>query len=151
MLTARSLWVQPILGGSHNEGFNDSLRFNYGDGFRGEIEVQRDGGPVYIAATADSTDYPITPGATEHQGGLDGVLTVLPRNMGPLIYSTYLGTSGHEAFYSLSLTSKEGNTSNSSRVFLAGAIKTTDGQFKALGDSVSITFLRKPFFFISCD
>ena len=23
------------LGGSHNEGFNDSLRFNYGDGFRG--------------------------------------------------------------------------------------------------------------------
>ncbi len=57
-------------GGSNNEGFNDSLRFNYGDGFRGEIEVQRDGGPVYLAATADSTDYPITPGATEHQGGL---------------------------------------------------------------------------------
>ena len=127
------------LGGSNNEGFNDSLRFNYGDGFRGEIEVQRDGGPVYIAATADSTDYPITPGATEHQGGLDGVLTVLPRNMGPLIYSTYLGTSGHEAFYSLSLTSKEGNTSNSSRVFLSGAIKTTDVQFKAIGDSIAIT------------
>ena len=49
-----------FLGGENNEGFNDSLRFNYGDSFRGEVEVQRGGGPVYLVATADSSGYPIT-------------------------------------------------------------------------------------------
>ena len=95
-----------FLGGENNEGFNDSLRFNYGDSFRGEVEVQRGGGPVYLVATADSSGYPITPGATDYQGGLDGVLSVFSRNMDSLFYSTYVGTEGDEALYSLSLTSK---------------------------------------------
>ena len=111
------------LGGSNNEGFNDSLRFNYGDGFRGEIEVQTDGGPVYIAAYGRFNGLSHYSRRYRTSRGLDGVLTVLPRNMGPLIYSTHLGTSGHEVFYSLSLISKEGNTSNSSRVFLSEPLR----------------------------
>ena len=128
-----------FLGGENNEGFNDSLRFNYGDSFRGEIEVQRAGGPVYLVATADSSGYPITPGATDYQGGLDGVLSVLSRNMDSLLYSTYVGTEGDEALYSLSLTSKEGNAQNSSRVFVAGAINSSESHLSAVGDSLVLT------------
>ena len=128
-----------FLGGENNEGFNDSLRFNYGDSFRGEIEVQRGGGPVYLVATADSSGYPITPGATDYQGGLDGVLSVFSRNMDSLFYSTYLGTEGDEALYSLSLTSKEGNAQNSSRVFVAGAINSSESYLSAVGDSLVLT------------
>ena len=128
-----------FLGGENNEGFNDSLRFNYGDSFRGEIEVQRSGGPVYLVATADSSGYPITPGATDYQGGLDGVLSVFSRNMDSLFYSTYLGTEGDEALYSLSLTSKEGNAQNSSRVFVAGAINSSESYLSAVGDSLVLT------------
>ena len=133
-----SLFGSSFLGGENNEGFNDSLRFNYGDGFRGEIEVQRGGGYVFVASTADSSGYPVTAGGTTHQGGLDGVFSVLSRNMDSLISSTYVGTSGHEALYSLSIAEKIGNATQSSRIFLAGAIKTTESNLMVAGDSVNI-------------
>ena len=59
------------IGGAGSDGINDSLRFNYGDSFRGEIEVQRNGGAVYFVSSTFSSSYPTIAPATSHQGGQD--------------------------------------------------------------------------------
>ena len=96
------------IGGAGSDGINDSLRFNYGDSFRGEIEVQRNGGAVYFVSSTFSSSYPTIVPATSHQGGQDGVISVLNRNLTQLLASTYVGTSGNEALYSIALADKQG-------------------------------------------
>lgn len=136
-----SLLGSTYLGGPNNEGYNGALAHNYGDSFRGEIELQRGGGKVYIVSSADSTGYPTTPGARTHIGGQDGVVSVLNRSLDTLVSSTYVGTSGDDALYSIALAEKNGNATNSTRLFLAGGVETSDNVIYLGRDSLQINVL----------
>ena len=96
------------LGGAGNDGLNLNLAFNYGDTFRGDIEVSRNGGKVYVVSSTLSSSYPTVSTATSHQGGQDGVISVLSRDITQLLASTYAGTSGNDALYSIALIDKQG-------------------------------------------
>jgi gliding motility-associated-like protein len=133
-----SLLGATYLGGASNEGCNDDLAFNYGDSFRGEIEVQRGGGDVFIVSSAVGSGYPVTADGKGYIGGQDGVISVLNRNLDSLITSTYVGTKGDDALYSIALAEKQGNSTHSSRIFLAGGVDT-DSSFVFLGqDSLQV-------------
>ena len=56
------------LGGAGNDGINTNLGLNYGDSYRGDIEVGRNGGHVYIASSTLSSSYPtLLPATTHHR------------------------------------------------------------------------------------
>ena len=80
-----SLVYSTYLGGSGNESGNG-------------IAVDA-GGTAYIAGYTYSTDYPTTPGAydTTFNGNTDCFVTKLNPSGSSLVYSTYLGGSGHES------------------------------------------------------
>jgi hypothetical protein len=124
------------LGGAGNDGINTNLGFNYGDSYRGDIEVGRNGGHVYIASSTLSSTYPTLAPATTHQGNQDGVLSILSRNMSQLLASTYAGTSGDDALYSIALSDKKGldypaSNMKYSPFFAAGSVgASTDSSFE---------------------
>ena len=126
------------LGSDGMDGVNTKLGHNYGDSFRGEIEVQRGGGPVFIVSATDSAGYPISTGQTPHQGGQDAVISVLSRNLETVLASTYVGSLGDEAIYSLSISEKNGSPTNSTRIFVAGGIQSAAGKLNASGDSLVV-------------
>lgn len=88
---------------------NDSLYFNYGDGARGEVIVDKKGF-IYVGTNTFSTDFPqgINPGyQTTGGGGQDGIVFKLNPNLTQLVWSSYLGGSQDDAIFSLSLTENE--------------------------------------------
>jgi hypothetical protein len=56
------------------------------------------GGNAYVVGAADSTDFPITPGAFQptNHGGFDAFVTELNASGSALVYSTYLGGSAFD-------------------------------------------------------
>lgn len=112
-----SLLASTFLGGSGNDGVNhvnhltvlqfpsfsvleyltDSLQFNYGDQYRGEIQVDV-ANNIYIASSTRSSNFPIVNGFDNSLGGKqDAVVCKLNSSLSQLIYSTYLGGSSNEA------------------------------------------------------
>lgn len=82
---------------SINEFFIDSLQFNYGDQYRGEIQVDV-ANNIYIASSTRSNNFPIVGGFDNTLGGKqDAVVCKLNSALSQLIYSTYLGGSSNEA------------------------------------------------------
>ena len=136
-----SLLASTYLGGASNEGINENLGYNYGDGFRGEIEVQRDGGNVYVVSSCNGNDYPISSQGKSYIGGQDGVISIFNRDLDTLVFGSYIGSKGDDALYSLALAEKNGNSTNSTRLFLAGST-FTDSSFVYLGeDSIQINII----------
>lgn len=92
----------PSLSFSINQEYQaDSLQFNYGDQYRGEIQLDKNLN-VYIASSTRSTDFPIqNPIYSTLSGKQDAVVFKLNNSLSTLIYSTYLGGSGNDAGYSL--------------------------------------------------
>lgn len=95
------------LGGTHNDGINPNsvLNYNYGDPFRGEINIDP-AGNIYLATSSESTDFPTTAGAvqTTLNGARDAVVCKLSPDLSTLIWSTYLGGSQHDNAYSIQVT-----------------------------------------------
>ncbi len=84
-----------------NESQADSLQYNYGDQYRGEIQLDKNL-DVYIASSTRSPDFPtVTPISGTLSGKQDAVVFKLSNNLSNLLYSTYLGGSGNDAGYSL--------------------------------------------------
>ncbi len=136
-----SLVGSTYLGGSANDGCNEELAFNYGDSFRGEIEVQRGGGPLYLVSSSSGPGYPVTADGQGYLGGQDGVLSVLSRSLDSVYSSSYVGTKGDDALYSIGIAEKQGNADASSRIFIAGGV-LTDSSFVFLGeDSIQINVI----------
>lgn len=116
-----------LIGGSKNDGINvtsnpsiyDSLMFNYGDQFRGEIMVD-DLGYCYVATSTQSDDFPIVNGFQSTKNGVqDAVVFKLSPNLDNLIWSTYLGGSNKDAAYSLKID-------DSLNVFVTGGTTSLD-------------------------
>ncbi|MBI1287080.1 MAG: T9SS type B sorting domain-containing protein [Flavobacteriales bacterium] len=93
-----------FVGGTLNDGLNPNtiLYYNYGDPFRGEINLD-DAGNVYVASSTESTDFPVTSGAvqTTNAGGRDGVVFKMNPNLSNMIWSTYVGGSSTDNAYSI--------------------------------------------------
>lgn len=102
-----------FLGGSDSDGENGNnfltgnpivLQANYGDDARGEI-ILDDQSNCYIAACTRSTNFPTTTGAYQRSRGgqQDAVIVKLNSSLTGLVFSTYLGGTGHDAAYGMKL------------------------------------------------
>lgn len=93
-----------FLGGSSNDGLNTAagLKFNYADEMRGEVLLNVDGNVIVVSCT-DSDDFPVTAIETAPQGNQDGTVSVLNAGLTALVWSTYVGGTGDDAVYSVSL------------------------------------------------
>lgn len=103
------------IGGAKDDGVNissarsrSSLQYNYGDDGRSEVIIDG-GGNIYVASCTQSTDFPVVGGFQATSGGLqDGVVLRLAPDVSNLNFSTYLGGSGNDAAYVLSLNPTTG-------------------------------------------
>ena len=107
-----ALLSSTYIGGSDQDGLNtNSLKYNYGDQFRGEITLDANGN-VYVTSTTYSTNFPTSsPGGTVQSnisGIQDAVLFKMPPNLSSLIWSSYFGGLGIETGNSIQI-SNSGN------------------------------------------
>ena len=93
-----------FLGGTSNDGFNTSqtLRYNYADQMRGEIDVDGEGN-CYIASSTFSNDFPIVNSLIQpaNNGGQDGIIVKMNNNLENIVWSSYWGGSNDDAIHSL--------------------------------------------------
>jgi hypothetical protein len=149
-----SLLASTYLGGSDNDGVNhnnvtsnynfnytsfcpassfvgniteykpDSLQYNYGDQYRGEIQLDKTGN-IYIASSTRSSNFPVVGGFDNTLGGKqDAVVVKLNPNLTSVIWSSYLGGSGNDAGYSLIVN-------DTSMVYVTGGTYSPDFPTKA--------------------
>ncbi len=118
----KSLVASTFIGGSDNDGINniDSLRYNYADEVRGEIEIDFEDN-VYIATCTQSADFPMegTPFQPTKGTGQDGVIMKLSGDLSTMIWSSFYGGNNEDALYSLAITS-------SGDIYVAGGTNSTD-------------------------
>ena len=121
--TGTTLLAATYLGGSGNDGVNhvntlnplpppnpplmeyliDSLQYNYGDQYRGEIQIDASNN-IYIASSTRSPDFPAINAFDNSLGGLqDGVVAKFNSNLTNLIYSSYIGGSKNDAGYGIAV------------------------------------------------
>jgi gliding motility-associated-like protein len=110
--TGTALIGSKRIGGSSDDGVNiaasrngaNSLQRNYGDDGRSEV-ILDGGGNIYVASCTQSKDFPVAGGfQTSFGGGLqDAVVLKFPPDVSALSFSSYLGGSGNDAAYVLSL------------------------------------------------
>jgi gliding motility-associated-like protein len=124
--TGNSLLASTLIGGSKNDGLNvaSQLKYNYADDGRGAIIIDNLNN-VYIGCSTSSLDFPVPGNAFQpaYGGGMqDGVVIKMDMNLTRLFWGSYLGGSGADGIFSLTLD-KPGN------VFVTGG--TTSSNFPA--------------------
>ncbi len=118
------LLASTYLGGSNNDGINTASGFplsrNYGDEFRGEINID-DQNNVYVVTNTASDDFPIVKGIQKEYGGgtQDAIVAKLDNTLSTLIWSTYLGGSMADAAYGVRITGQ-------GRVYCTGGTMSED-------------------------
>lgn len=133
--TGSALIGSKKIGGSGNDGVNinasrglQSLQRNYGDDGRSEV-ILDGAGNVYVASSTQSTIFPVTAGCFQPLFGgdtQDGVLLKLNSNLSTLLFASYLGGSGNDAAYVLSLA-PNGN------IYVAGGTESTNLPGNSIG------------------
>ncbi|MBS1652993.1 MAG: gliding motility-associated C-terminal domain-containing protein [Bacteroidetes bacterium] len=107
---------------SINEYKADSLQHNYGDQYRGEIQLDKFGN-VYIASSTRSNNFPTLGGFkstfSTPADKQDAVVFKMNPGLSSLAWSTYLGGSGNDAGYSLFV-------SDSLYTYVTGGTYSTD-------------------------
>ena len=84
-----------------NEFPADSLQYNYGDQYRGEIQLDKNL-DVYVVSSTKSIDFPtVNAFQSALNGKQDAVIFKMSNNLSNLVYSSYLGGSKNDAGYSL--------------------------------------------------
>lgn len=128
------------IGGTGDDGVNikasregartaleNSLQQNYGDDGRSEVIVDN-GGNIYVASCTQSTDgqnanglFPVRGGFQGRPGGQqDGVVLKLTPDVSNVVFSSFLGGSGNDAAYVLSLN-PQNNT-----IYVGGGTQSTN-------------------------
>lgn len=121
----------------------DSLQYNYGDQYRGEIQLDKFGN-VYIASSSRSANFPIIGGFDNTLGGKqDAVVLKFNSNLSSVVWSSYLGGSENDAGYSLIVTDSlftyvTGGTYSTDFPTQTGCYNTTYNGGKADGYIVKI-------------
>jgi len=95
------------VGGSNTDGINEQTRLalsrNYGDEFRGEVEVDA-AGNIYIASVTNSDDFPVIGGYQNSLNGTqDAVAFKMSRDCRNFLGGSYFGGSQLDAAYSIEL------------------------------------------------
>jgi gliding motility-associated-like protein len=128
-----TLIASTYMGGTSTDGLNiSSLKYNYGDQFRGEI-VLDDVGNVYVASSTRSSDFPtVNAIQTVLNGPQDAVAFKMPSTLNTLSWSTYFGGNGSETGNSIQLSSTGevyfvGGTTSMNLVFNSGASLAYNG------------------------
>lgn len=121
--------VNTLVGGNWNSAY-DSLQFNYGDQFRGEIMTD-DQGNCYVATTTRSADFP-TQNAYQavKSGKADAVAFKFDPNLTSLTWSTFIGGSDKDAAYSIKVDDNyvayiAGGTASTNFPTTAGTLNTS--------------------------
>lgn len=103
-----TLLASTYLGGTDNDGINNApgrpLSRNYGDEFRGEVNVDTDGN-IYIAANTSSQDFPVVNAFQQVFGGgtHDGVVAKLTPDLSTILWSSYIGGDSADAAYGIKI------------------------------------------------
>lgn len=104
-----SLVASTFIGGTGTDGLNMSsqLIHNYADEVRGEILIDANDN-IYVVSSTQSNDFPITTNAYQSSlnGTQDGVIFKMDNNLTSLVWSSYFGGSGVDAFYAMDLDSE---------------------------------------------
>ena len=156
--TGNTLMASTYIGGSENDGINynnviatyntpygpiteyppDSLQYNYGDQYRGEIQIDSLDN-VYIYSSTKSFDFPTQNALDNSLGGQqDAVLVKFTPTLSGLVFSTFIGGSDNDAGYALALDDSlniyvTGGTRSSDFPVTTGSYKTTYGGGKCDG------------------
>ncbi|MCB0762282.1 MAG: gliding motility-associated C-terminal domain-containing protein [Flavobacteriales bacterium] len=133
--TGSDLVSSTFLGGTDNDGLNtaSNLKFNYADEVRGEVMIDLDQN-IYIVSCTYSSNFPVvSPIQGIHGGGLDATITKFDPNLENIIWSTFMGSSGDDAAYSIAVDANDdiyvcgGTDSPSLPIPFAGWQNTTNG------------------------
>lgn len=127
--TGTALLGSTYLGGTNDDGVNISpsfygnqttLKYNYGDGSRSEVIVDKTGN-IYLAASTQSGDFPVTTSAFSNSlgGTQDAVFVKMNSSLTGLTYSSYIGGSSTDAAYVLTLDTAE------SHVYIGGGTNSS--------------------------
>lgn len=105
--SAGALLNSTYVGGNSNEGLNygDQLFYNYGDAFRGEVNV--DANDRIVVATVSEGGFPMNgvgPQQSFGGGWFDGLVFTMNSSLSQMINSTYLGGADHDACYAIEFT-----------------------------------------------
>ncbi len=119
--TGTSLMSSTYIGGSGNDGVNhvnhltfipsigvneyalDSLQYNYGDQYRGEIQTDSTGN-IYVFSSTRSSDFPTQNAIDNTLGGKqDAVLFKFNSGLNNLYFSTFVGGSSNDCGNALAL------------------------------------------------
>ncbi len=100
-----ALMSSTFVGGSLNDGLNygDQLFYNYGDAFRGEVNVDNNGN-VFVASVTRSDDFPMAGNSVQSSfggGEFDGILLKMDPTLSNLLWSSYAGGNGMDACYAI--------------------------------------------------
>lgn len=116
-----SLSASTYLGGTSNEGVNGCRRgfaANYGDEFRGAVDVDS-AGNIYVCGLTYSNNFPMVNAFQRNYGGNgDGVMCMLNPSMG-VQFSTYIGGSGIDLLNGLTVDAR-------GRIGFCGATASAD-------------------------
>lgn len=116
-VSGTQLLASTYVGGSSIDGLNTStLKFNYGDQFRGEIILH--GNDILVASHTQSANFPVTNGSTLN-GSQDIVVFKLNSDLTQLLWSSYFGGSGVETGNSIALSS-------TGEAFVTGGTSSSD-------------------------
>jgi hypothetical protein len=155
--TGSTLLASTFIGGSNNDGINsndnvslfwggyplDSLQYNYGDYYRGEIDIDKVGNVIVVTSTR-SKDFPIVNGFDTTLGGTqDAVVFKMDNNLSQLLWSTFLGGSKKDCANSLAIDNLSniyvtGGTCSNDFYTTSGALQTNYNGGKADGYIVKI-------------
>jgi gliding motility-associated-like protein len=118
----KQLTASTYVGGSGNDGLSNTdiakIR-NYGDSFRGEIELDSQDNVIVVTST-NSTDFPLQNADQSKLSGIqDGVLLKLSPELNSILWSTYVGGNGFDAVFSVK-PAKNGD------VYLTGITQSSD-------------------------
>ena len=145
-----------LIGGTGNDGLNESLAVNYADQIRGALWVDANNN-VYVGTSTQSTDFPTTANAIQPNyggGSQDGIVIKLNGNLSQLIWSTYLGGSDADGIFYLVVDTDEravvtGGTQSSNFPTSASANQGTFGGdkdgFASVIDSAGTTLIASTF------
>lgn len=116
--TGSNLSASTFLGGTGTDGVNDKMVFNYGDFNRGDLAVDTLGN-IYMISNTQSSDIQSTGSAFQSVfgGDQDGYVASFNPDLSQLNWATFVGSTGNEVFYSLTL-------SPDNRLYISGARDT---------------------------
>ena len=119
-------------GGSHNDGFNQNLKVQYGDHSKGEIYLGNQ--KVYIASSTLSSDIPTVNAIQDSTvAGQDALLLRLSKDLAQLEWATYYGGIGSQGAMGCKLNPVNGH------LYTVGT--TTTGAYTFPVNSYQPTFL----------